>query len=278
MSTNFKNLVQEYCIKYGIGYPKYEITSFGPDHARVHESRARFLGQDFRACSQTKTGAEQAVAQDIWGYIETRMLSSQSKWQNSAHLWMSFDDNSSQLHSSSSKSARERELEEELEAQKCANEEFRNKLKEMSRIKENSTAEKSEVRFKTSSHDKCDKRPDINFKNIQKWSSLYDMKVSFYPNAQVVFEFLDKAKKEVFMEQMWHGLKSSKIFQRADATFLDRFNASAPPVEKRRVRDVGGGTLIDCIGFDSEDEEIEFAKMLSLAPPTFISKEMAKVD
>jgi ribonuclease-3 len=71
---DWKTSLQELTAEHGLGVPDYEITSIGPDHAKVFTARASIAGELFDACEgRNKKEAEQAAAETAWRALATRM-------------------------------------------------------------------------------------------------------------------------------------------------------------------------------------------------------------
>jgi ribonuclease III len=71
---DWKTSLQELTAENGLGVPDYEITSIGPDHAKVFTARAVIAGEMFDACNgRNKKEAEQAAAETAWRALAARM-------------------------------------------------------------------------------------------------------------------------------------------------------------------------------------------------------------
>ena len=71
---DWKTSLQELTAEKGLGVPEYEISSVGPDHAKVFTARAVIAGELFNACEgRNKKEAEQAAAETAWRTLAARM-------------------------------------------------------------------------------------------------------------------------------------------------------------------------------------------------------------
>jgi ribonuclease III len=71
---DWKTSLQELTAENGLGVPDYDITSVGPDHAKVFTARAVIAGESFDACNgRNKKEAEQAAAETAWRALAARM-------------------------------------------------------------------------------------------------------------------------------------------------------------------------------------------------------------
>ncbi len=71
---DWKTSLQELTAENGLGVPDYDITSVGPDHAKVFTARAVIAGESFDACDgRNKKEAEQAAAETAWRALAARM-------------------------------------------------------------------------------------------------------------------------------------------------------------------------------------------------------------
>jgi ribonuclease-3 len=71
---DWKTSLQELTAENGMGVPDYEITSVGPDHAKIFTARAFIAGELFDACEgRNKKEAEQAAAETAWRALSSRM-------------------------------------------------------------------------------------------------------------------------------------------------------------------------------------------------------------
>jgi len=71
---DWKTSLQELTAENGLGVPDYEITSIGPDHAKVFTARAVIAAELFDACTgRNKKEAEQAAAETAWRSLAARM-------------------------------------------------------------------------------------------------------------------------------------------------------------------------------------------------------------
>jgi ribonuclease-3 len=75
VGLDWKTGLQELTAEYGLGVPDYEISSVGPDHAKIFTARASVNGELFAACTgHNKKEAEQAAAETAWRRLSARML------------------------------------------------------------------------------------------------------------------------------------------------------------------------------------------------------------
>ena len=73
VGLDWKTSLQELTAEHSFGVPEYDITSVGPDHAKLFTARARVAGELFEACTgRNKKEAEQAAAQTAWRVITHR--------------------------------------------------------------------------------------------------------------------------------------------------------------------------------------------------------------
>jgi ribonuclease-3 len=73
VGLDWKTGLQELTAEYGLGVPDYEITSVGPDHAKIFTARAAVNGELFAACTgRNKKEAEQAAAVTAWRGLSSR--------------------------------------------------------------------------------------------------------------------------------------------------------------------------------------------------------------
>jgi ribonuclease III len=74
VGLDWKTGLQELTAEHGLGVPDYEITSIGPDHAKVFTARAAVNGELFDACTgRNKKEAEQAAAETAWRLLSARL-------------------------------------------------------------------------------------------------------------------------------------------------------------------------------------------------------------
>jgi ribonuclease III len=74
VGLDWKTGLQELTAEHGLGVPDYEITSIGPDHAKVFTARASVNGELFAACTgRNKKEAEQAAAETAWRDLSARL-------------------------------------------------------------------------------------------------------------------------------------------------------------------------------------------------------------
>jgi ribonuclease-3 len=74
VGLDWKTGLQELTAEHGLGVPDYEITSVGPDHAKIFTARAAVNGELFDACSgRNKKEAEQAAAETAWRDLSARL-------------------------------------------------------------------------------------------------------------------------------------------------------------------------------------------------------------
>ena len=67
---DWKTTLQELTAERALGVPEYEMSSDGPDHAKVFTARAVVAGRIFDACrGRSKKEAEQAAAETAWHAI-----------------------------------------------------------------------------------------------------------------------------------------------------------------------------------------------------------------
>jgi ribonuclease-3 len=67
---DWKTTLQELTAERGLGVPEYQMTSAGPDHAKVFTARAVVAGRTFAACTgHSKKESEQAAAESAWRVI-----------------------------------------------------------------------------------------------------------------------------------------------------------------------------------------------------------------
>ncbi|MBV9592363.1 MAG: ribonuclease III [Actinobacteria bacterium] len=70
---DWKTGLQELTAERGLGVPEYEISSVGPDHAKIFTARASVNGELFNACTgRNKKEAEQAAAEAAWRALTAR--------------------------------------------------------------------------------------------------------------------------------------------------------------------------------------------------------------
>jgi ribonuclease III len=73
VGLDWKTGLQELTAEHGLGVPEYEITSVGPDHAKIFTARASVNGELFAACTgRNKKEAEQAAAETAWRKLSAR--------------------------------------------------------------------------------------------------------------------------------------------------------------------------------------------------------------
>jgi ribonuclease III len=73
VGLDWKTGLQELTAEQGLGVPEYEITSIGPDHAKIFTARASVNGELFAACTgRNKKEAEQAAAETAWRRLSAR--------------------------------------------------------------------------------------------------------------------------------------------------------------------------------------------------------------
>ena len=71
---DWKTSLQELTAETALGVPDYEITSVGPDHAKIFTARALIAGELFPACEgRNKKEAEQAAAETAWRALANRL-------------------------------------------------------------------------------------------------------------------------------------------------------------------------------------------------------------
>ena len=71
---DWKTSLQELTAEHAFGVPDYEITSVGPDHARLFTARAVVAGERFEPCDgKNKKEAEQAAAETAWRALTERL-------------------------------------------------------------------------------------------------------------------------------------------------------------------------------------------------------------
>ena len=74
VGLDWKTSLQELTAEHGFGVPEYEITSVGPDHAKIFTARASVAGELFTASTgRNKKEAEQAAAETAWRALSSRM-------------------------------------------------------------------------------------------------------------------------------------------------------------------------------------------------------------
>jgi ribonuclease-3 len=74
VGLDWKTGLQELTAEHGLGVPEYEITSIGPDHAKIFTARASVNGELFAACTgRNKKEAEQAAAETAWRGLSARI-------------------------------------------------------------------------------------------------------------------------------------------------------------------------------------------------------------
>ena len=74
VGLDWKTGLQELTAEHGLGVPDYEITSIGPDHAKIFTARAAVNGELFDACTgRNKKEAEQAAAETAWRALSARL-------------------------------------------------------------------------------------------------------------------------------------------------------------------------------------------------------------
>ncbi|MDT4891999.1 MAG: ribonuclease [Pseudonocardiales bacterium] len=67
---DWKTTLQELTAERGLGVPEYQMSSAGPDHAKVFTARAQIAGRTFVACTgHSKKEAEQSAAESAWRAI-----------------------------------------------------------------------------------------------------------------------------------------------------------------------------------------------------------------
>ena len=67
---DWKTSLQELTAERGLGVPEYQMTSEGPDHAKMFTARAIIAGRTFAACTgRSKKEAEQVAAETAWREI-----------------------------------------------------------------------------------------------------------------------------------------------------------------------------------------------------------------
>ena len=73
VGLDWKTSLQELTAEHGLGVPDYEISSVGPDHARVFTARAVVAGESFPSCEgRNKKEAEQGAAETAWRQLSIR--------------------------------------------------------------------------------------------------------------------------------------------------------------------------------------------------------------
>ncbi len=74
VGLDWKTGLQELTAEQNLGVPDYEITSIGPDHAKIFTARASVNGELFDACTgRNKKEAEQAAAETAWRTLTARL-------------------------------------------------------------------------------------------------------------------------------------------------------------------------------------------------------------
>jgi ribonuclease III len=67
---DWKTSLQELTAERGLGVPEYQMSSEGPDHAKMFTARAIIAGRTFAACTgRSKKEAEQVAAETAWRAI-----------------------------------------------------------------------------------------------------------------------------------------------------------------------------------------------------------------
>jgi ribonuclease-3 len=67
---DWKTSLQELTAERGLGVPEYQMSSEGPDHAKMFTARALIAGRTFAACTgRSKKEAEQVAAETAWRAI-----------------------------------------------------------------------------------------------------------------------------------------------------------------------------------------------------------------